>query len=1318
MIDPGQQPSISHAVDSKADGTQVSGPQQSERDAERAPGTAPGVLPDPKPEEETPCLSAQFVIKTEPRHESKEAVGVSSQDEKIAMEESSIDQALESAFLSSHGGYVHRPCPGSTKNTPTTHAFPPNAGPLAPGMTATPGYQNARYQNAMLHKEEHKASMLHTEEHQPAQNAGLMAPGMTATPGYQNAGGTTQVQYMQHVGAPMTYQLSHANASPPAPCLTGQLPPGIAATPGHHNAAMNQDLRKLPQPMLTTQSLPQEGQPARESNAAFSSAKTESPHAASNSDVDPTPPGMTATPGYQNAGLIEPTIHHAFPSCEVHVPTNGGVIGFETKAGKKRSLMQATSAQQATKEWEPATKKSKPTCGKDNTKLVHGPDNCVNTIGADDKQNPEAAKHESDQLIEQTNTEQASTSVSSIAGSEAKRHIRTWVGTSDTLSPLMLKCPIGTTSGMITQAEAKLGSMDQPIAPRSWVGTHLPLHEPLTDKQVVILHPRLPSDHKCPMITGENSQPEIPLPCQRLLALWKQASWVAEDEMDFYMTAAKQFAQVSILPPQTFFNDTAVKIEASVWLQQPVEWVTPDRPWITAAIVSRHWVPIIIRKQGSTIQVATTPEGSPFLEAIQDITAANGLTMTATQKMLPQSFHGDCGFQAFAWIMASLAEEKIEPLAPLSAEKWRHLFAEHLIATSKHDEVVIELHIGGAKVDLPLQRQLMELLAAHGVWHDRLADRATKIMDGVAAHVLRNALGAKRPWAELKQAANSAQPMIKLIQQDELNAQIAARADHKRAYGTKLPSKHSKKQTPTNDLPNLRASDLQVPQGVFKQQDGHILGPLGINDVGSSCQGVVLVDQGESEALFRLQSPVTPHGLAVIVLATKTNANLHTIEPIRFPALCLVTQEPLIASGYLYQMGAQPAVRFEPSVKLAVEEHDTKTIRCLVFQDQAGQLWQDIQKQPVKGIFTQEPILAPKGQGEQSIVIDVWDRQWLSKRFEKLKPAVAEIFVFSFRMMAKHADELINKSGQQGIYYEPRTHCGRYPCPDHHVTWLSKMSYQDAQFAQQTSPFATTLTRHGDRFGLRSDTYNAQAIHDKHRPDTPMLMGQKKALYTMGPMPFAATKESISKLLKTWGWDARALQPRGRAADSSGITWTIQAVEDPSHWIYTLQHGDVLITRLRERSPVKAAPVNIVASRKTIEHLQQNEDPWLKHDPWNGSAASQPTKQTSSTTTTPSQAQIATIEANVEKRVIAAIQAKQHDGDVSMEADHMESRVAQLEKQIQQVHAHQVGMDSKINTMQNQLEAQGQQFNASLDMKLAAQMEKIEALFSKRGRHE
>ena len=41
-----------------------------------------------------------------------------------------------------------------------------------------------------------------------------------------------------------------------------------------------------------------------------------------------------------------------------------------------------------------------------------------------------------------------------------------------------------------------------------------------------------------------------------------------------------------------------------------------------------------------------------------------------------------------------------------------------------------------------------------------------------------------------------------------------------------------------------------------------------------------------------------------------------------------------------------------------------------------------------------------------------------------------------------------------------------------------------------------------------------------------------------------------------------------------------------------------------------------------------------------------------------------------------------------------------------------------MNQMQSQIEIQGQQFNASLDMKLQTQMDKIEALFNKRGRHE
>ena len=99
----------------------------------------------------------------------------------------------------------------------------------------------------------------------------------------------------------------------------------------------------------------------------------------------------------------------------------------------------------------------------------------------------------------------------------------------------------------------------------------------------------------------------------------------------------------------------------------------------------------------------------------------------------------------------------------------------------------------------------------------------------------------------------------------------------------------------------------------------------------------------------------------------------------------------------------------------------------------------------------------------------------------------------------------------------------------------------------------------------------------------------------------------------------------------------------------------------------------------------------------------------------PTTAQLASIEANIEKRILAAVQSKatQPDADVNMDTDQLESRVTQLEKQIQQVHANQVGLDTKVNQMQCQLEQQSKQFNASLDQKLASQMDKIEALFSK-----
>eukprot|EP00435_Cladocopium_sp_Y103_P062120 s1518_g23.t1 len=283
------------------------------------------------------------------------------------------------------------------------------------------------------------------------------------------------------------------------------------------------------------------------------------------------------------------------------------------------------------------------------------------------------------------------------------------------------------------------------------------------------------------------------------------------------------------------------------------------------------------------------------------------------------------------------------------------------------------------------------------------------------------------------------------------------------------------------------------------------------------------------------------------------------------------------------------------------------------------------------------------------------------------------------------------------------------------------MNFQAAKYAQQTAPHATSLTRHGDRYGLRSDALHAQMIHDKFRPETPLLLGAK-APYTIGPLPFSTTKEGVSKLLKTWGWDARALQPRGRTPDSNGVQWTIQAVEDPAFWIYSLQHGDVLITK---QQPTKVSPPNaqfaVIASKKTLEHLA-NQDPWLQHDPWQKPAIALPTSshmpaQSSGLSTT----QIASIEANLERKILTQLQsktAKTADTDATMEPSNLESRVTHLEHQLSQVHGSQTGLETQFGHLKTQLDQQSMMYGQVIENKLAEQMDKIESLLIKRSRHE
>ena len=384
-----------------------------------------------------------------------------------------------------------------------------------------------------------------------------------------------------------------------------------------------------------------------------------------------------------------------------------------------------------------------------------------------------------------------------------------------------------TTPRKLTHAEAKLRTMKLPIAPRSLVGTHLQLDTPLQQHQYALLHETLPKQMKCPFLSTKYTEnanlPMLQMPCTRFEALWNQQAWVARDEMTYYLEATQYCNQANPFPPTTFHCETAANEWADEWLAIAIGATDTDRPWCSAAIVTAHWIPVVIFQDLTTIRLLTTPEGSCFIPAATRLAHGLGKTLEVSQRLLPQNFPGDCGFQSLAWLIAMINGMEVEALSPHKAEQWRHLFVRELCRQGTGHDIIHHLDIGGAQLDSQEIHQLSTLLSQHGVWSERVADRANQVVSTIPAATIRSALRASRPWQDLKAAANLVKPQLKLIMLDELNAQIAQRTNQ-RKYGKK--SQASKRHEAGRDHITIQASELVVPHGVFKQQDNTVLGPL------------------------------------------------------------------------------------------------------------------------------------------------------------------------------------------------------------------------------------------------------------------------------------------------------------------------------------------------------------------------------------------------------------------------------------------------------------------------------------------------------------
>lgn len=909
-----------------------------------------------------------------------------------------------------------------------------------------------------------------------------------------------------------------------------------------------------------------------------------------------------------------------------------------------------------------------------------------------------------------------------------------WINeTGENLTPV--KVCKGATIGQIVQAESKLCGSEVGPRPTNGVGHQLSLLSEVQHEQIVCMEPNINKVYRCPRSYTHSDMPDIRA-CDRLQGLWSQKGWVANDEMLYYLQSLVQTEKHECIIDPIILqsnHDESIEQQFQEGLFALIQRVhdqygdEDNSQGFTTILHEHHWIPLCVRRHEQEIHVST---GTNFAFVIQRW-IDEGLDCAGIQIHgchIPHVFEADCGFQALAWISSlSKDQEGLQPIQPDEAESLRYAFAKHIEKIGHAEDPCVNIVLGGAK-DVKMQQQLQVLLEEHGVAKNRSESCCQHLIRTLGMSSIGSTLSAPNPWKDLKTKASQSSPPIQIVLTEELKAMI----DKRIAQGVVFGKKQQKKQVKhaKQDL-CVDASKIHVPAAIFQQNDGQHLQQISTRQIIQGCQGIAVVNINEALPFFQLVEPISCEGVGLLILDHADDRIPDRHDKVSFPATCPGTEEPVILTAALVQLGRKGVSRVVPKERSQIEESPTKVYRLVMYRDQCKLEWNSFCVKPVKHLLEHEACQA----FTSDVIVDVWDRQFLTKQFTKCKRQEAAMFLVTIRLQQEGGFQFHDQSGVEGVFVEPRTDCGRKPAEGFQVIWLPKKSYEEVIVAKKVLTHAAWIVRHADRYGLRVNDADAKATHEQHRPDLGYLGGNELVNYRIGPLPFGTTKKSLIKLFQEWNWNARPGQPVGQSKDHSGLFWAVQASHPPSHWVFTMTHGDILISTIPNH---KEASGNndglIVASKRTFAAItnrqkpsgserpesdpMQNNDPWAKFVPSSAKAV------------TPSQ--MAQIETNVQRKVVEVLQSKSGE-DVSMDSV-VDGRVSQLEDQVRKLTDNFASMNSSISSFQQQqqhingqiagqmqgiktqVDNQHATMQSLLENKMEEQMNRIEALLTKRAK--
>ena len=516
-----------------------------------------------------------------------------------------------------------------------------------------------------------------------------------------------------------------------------------------------------------------------------------------------------------------------------------------------------------------------------------------------------------------------------------------------------------------------------------------------------------------------------------------------------------------------------------------------------------------------------------------------------------------------------------------------------------------------------LEAGLAATLKDKGVPEAQARSRAAAAIAALGAARIQQAMQSKLPWKELKAIANQATPVFQFVLPSELDVAIKAKS----ADGRPVTSKRKQRQPPPFAVQSSRKQHaflpaldaITVPTGVFTSAVGD-LEHIAADGVGPHAKGIFLLTPDAALPYTQVHKPVSSSALGLLVPGQEaiTGAQLPGCQ-LRFTAKLSATDEPILLSAHLYQLGAIEVCKFLPQQTAIVDVTPSAVVKVCIYRDEIPLPWTDFVKSPVKGLLDIMPQVrtcreagcqcgqwhGTSAPGEPPALLDIWGRAFLKQNAKPDAPLTAAVFTVFLRVPSGLLRSVLAASGNAGAYCEPCDDAQRATSPDFKVVWLAKASLAEARLVKQTNAAVVGLARLGDRFGLRCSAEDEEDLHNSIRPDVPFLPQGAKHVFHSGPWPPGTQKAAILKLLSSLQWRARPVQPLP-GGDAHGTWWVLHAASPPSSTVIHTQAGELLLVEQRTKASAPPPPPAMVAARTTLQVFRSPPglDPLLHNDPW------------------------------------------------------------------------------------------------------------------------